>query len=63
MTSGAADTPRSGRLPAVGEVAWHTLGADQVLQSEGVDGQGGLSLLFNPCCLGRPELFVLPGVS
>jgi len=24
-------------------VAWHTLGADQVLQSEGVDGQRGLS--------------------
>src|SRR3984957_7308122 len=43
MTSGAPDTPRSGRPPAVGEVAWHTLSADQVLHSEGVDGQGGLS--------------------
>ncbi len=43
MTSGVADTPRSGRPPAGGELAWHTLGADQVLQSEGVDGQRGLS--------------------
>jgi len=42
MTSGVTDTPRSGRPPA-GGVAWHTLGADQVLQSEGVDGQRGLS--------------------
>jgi hypothetical protein len=24
---------------------------------------GDLSFLFNPCCLGRPELLVLPGVS
>ena len=43
MTSGVTDTPRSGRPPAAGELAWHTLGADQVLQSEGVDGQRGLS--------------------
>ena len=43
MTSGVADTPRSGRSPAAGELAWHTLGADQVLHSEGVDGQRGLS--------------------
>ena len=43
MTSGAADTPRSGGPPAVGELAWHTLGAGQVLRSEGVDGQRGLS--------------------
>ena len=43
MTSGVADTPGSGRPPAGGELAWHTLGADQVLHSEGVDGQRGLS--------------------
>jgi len=43
MTSGVADTPRSGRPPAAGELAWHALGADQVLGSEGVDGQSGLS--------------------
>jgi len=43
MTSGVTDTPRSGGPPADGELAWHTLGADQVLQSEGVDGQRGLS--------------------
>jgi len=43
MTSGVTDTPRSGRTPAAGGVAWHTLGADQVLHSEGVDGQRGLS--------------------
>jgi Ca2+-transporting ATPase len=43
MTSGATETPRSGRPPAGGECAWHTLGADQVLDSEGVDGQHGLS--------------------
>jgi Ca2+-transporting ATPase len=42
MTSGVADTPRSRRPPAGGELAWHTLDADQVLQSEGVDGQRGL---------------------
>src|SRR5215471_16341522 len=41
MTSGVTDTPRSGRPAA--EVAWHTLGADQVLHSEGVDAQRGLS--------------------
>jgi Ca2+-transporting ATPase len=43
MTSGVADTPRSGRSPAASDLAWHTLGADQVLHSEGVDGQRGLS--------------------
>jgi P-type Ca2+ transporter type 2C len=43
MTSGVTDTPRSGRPSAGGELAWHTLGADQVLQREGVDGQRGLS--------------------
>jgi len=43
MTSGVADTPRSGQPPAAGELAWHTLGADQVLHSEGVDAQRGLS--------------------
>jgi Ca2+-transporting ATPase len=43
MTSGAVETPRSGRPPAAGELAWHTLSAGQVLRSEGVDGQCGLS--------------------
>ena len=43
MTSGVAGTPRSGEPPAHGELAWHTLGADQVLHSEGVDGHRGLS--------------------
>ena len=43
MTSGVTDTPRPGRPPADSELAWHTLGADQVLQSEGVGGQRGLS--------------------
>ena len=43
MTSGVTDTPRWGRPSAAGELAWHTLGADQVLRSEGADGQRGLS--------------------
>jgi len=43
MTSGAVETPRSGRPPATGQLAWHTLGADQVLRFEGADGQRGLS--------------------
>src|SRR6266536_1815231 len=43
MTSGVADTPRSGGRPAAGQLAWHTLCADQVLHSEGVDEQRGLS--------------------
>ena len=43
MTSGVTDTPTSGRPPAAGELAWHTLSADQVLRSEGVDAQRGLS--------------------
>ena len=42
MTSGLTDTPRSGRPPPLGELAWHTLGADQVLRCEGTDGQRGL---------------------
>jgi Ca2+-transporting ATPase len=43
MTSGLTDTSRTGRPAAAGELAWHTLGADEVLRSEGVDGQRGLS--------------------
>src|SRR5271166_3383115 len=43
MTPGVTHTPRPGRPPAAGGVAWHTLGADQVLHSEGVDGRRGLS--------------------
>ena len=43
MTSDVADVPRPARPPAAGELAWHTLGADQVLRSEGTDGQRGLS--------------------
>ena len=43
MTSGVTDRPGSGRPPAAGELAWHTLSADQVLRSEGADGQRGLS--------------------
>src|SRR5690349_11556042 len=43
MTSPVADTPKSAQLPAAAELAWHTLGADQVLHSEGVDEQRGLS--------------------
>src|ERR1700759_1915516 len=43
MTSEVADTPRPGRPAAASELAWHTLGTDQVLRSEGVDGQRGLS--------------------
>src|SRR5689334_9855208 len=43
MTSEVADTPRPGQPAAASELAWHTLGADQVLHSEGVDGQRGLS--------------------
>jgi Ca2+-transporting ATPase len=43
MTSGATGTPGSGGPPADGGPAWHTLGVDQVLHSEGVDGQRGLS--------------------
>src|SRR5215468_12110089 len=41
MASGVTDTPRSVQPPA--GVAWHTLGADQALHSEGVDEQRGLS--------------------
>ena len=43
MTSEVTDTPRPGQPPAASELAWHTLDADQVLRSEGVDGQRGLS--------------------
>ena len=37
------DAPGSGGPAADAELAWHTLGADQVLHSEGVDEQRGLS--------------------
>ena len=43
MTSGVADTAGSGRPSAAGELAWHTLSAEEVLRSEGADGQRGLS--------------------
>src|SRR5262249_32604206 len=43
MPPGVTDTPRSERPPAAGEVAWHTLSADQVLGTEGVAAQRGLS--------------------
>jgi P-type Ca2+ transporter type 2C len=43
MTSEVAGTPGPAQSPAAGEPAWHTLGVDQVLRSEGVDGQRGLS--------------------
>jgi P-type Ca2+ transporter type 2C len=43
MTSEVTDTPRSGEPSAAGQLVWHTLGADQVLHSEGVDAQRGLS--------------------
>src|SRR5690242_17897635 len=43
MTSEVTDTPRPGQPPAASELAWHTLDADQVLRSEGVDEQRGLS--------------------
>jgi Ca2+-transporting ATPase len=37
------DAPRWGRPSAAGELAWHTLGADQVRRSEEADEQRGLS--------------------
>ena len=43
MTSEVTDTPRSGRPSTAGGIAWHTLSADEVLQSPRVDGQRGLS--------------------
>src|SRR6476469_7269170 len=43
MTTGVAATRRSGEPSGASERAGHTLGADQVLHSEGVDGQRGLS--------------------
>ena len=43
MTSGVTDRPGSGRPPTAGELAWHTLSADQVLRSEGANAQRGLS--------------------
>jgi Ca2+-transporting ATPase len=43
MTSGVTDTPRSGRPPGSGGLAWHTLSTAQVLESEGADGQRGLT--------------------
>jgi Ca2+-transporting ATPase len=38
-----AGAPASGLAPGVGGPVWHTLSADQVLQTEQVDGQSGLS--------------------
>jgi len=43
MTSEVTDTPSQGPPPATAELAWHTLSADQVLHSEGVDAHRGLS--------------------
>src|ERR1700749_3320580 len=43
MTSEVADPPGPGHPAAASELAWHTLGVDQVLHSDGVDGQRGLS--------------------
>ena len=43
MTSEVTNTPRSGEPSAAGQLVWHTLSADQVLHSEGVDAQHGLS--------------------
>jgi P-type Ca2+ transporter type 2C len=43
MTSGGPDTPGSAVPSGPGQLAWYTLGADQVLHSEGVDAQRGLS--------------------
>lgn len=43
MTLGATDTPRPEEPPAAGELAWHTLTADQALRSAGVNGRRGLS--------------------
>jgi len=43
MTSGVADAPGSAVPSGPGQLAWYTLGADQVLHSEGVDAQRGLS--------------------
>jgi P-type Ca2+ transporter type 2C len=62
MTSGVTDTPRSGGPPAAGQPAWHTLGTDQVLHSEGVDGQRGLSSAEAAARAGRfgPNMFA-PG--
>ena len=54
MTSGATDTPKSGDPSAARELVWHTLGADQVLRSEGVDAQRGLS---SAEAAGRAERF------
>ena len=43
MSSGVADRPESGRPSAAGELAWHTLSAEEVLRSEGANAQRGLS--------------------
>src|SRR5579862_8125916 len=43
MTLGAPETSRLGGPSSAAEPAWHTLTVDQVLHSEGVDGQHGLS--------------------
>ena len=43
MTSDVTDPPRSGRPPAAGGIAWHTLSVGQVPHSPPVDAQCGLS--------------------
>ena len=43
MSSGVSGRPGSGRPSAAGELAWHTLSAEEVLRSEGADAQRGLS--------------------
>jgi P-type Ca2+ transporter type 2C len=42
-TAGPGPGPGPGRPPQPGEVAWHTLSAEQVLRSEQTDGRRGLS--------------------
>src|ERR1700754_1485508 len=56
MTSEVADTSRPGQPAAASELAWHTLGTDQVLRSEGGDGQRGLGSAGAPA---RPQRFGL----
>ena len=43
MASGVTDTPRWGRPSAAGELAWYTLGANQVVRFEEAGEQHGLS--------------------
>ena len=40
---GVGGSPETGTAATAGELASHTLGADQVVRSEGVDGRRGLS--------------------